>query len=317
MNGESLVSKYAVLCQLGSLRSGDTKQDDQNEKRLYELRRDSILHRASWNRNLLALHVESEELSVPNVVTVLRSTQDPCRVILVVHDPYDSQETFKSIGDYQTAIDSMSEELASSDAKRKSRKRKIVTSEESQDGGNAFEATTRALESIVQEMDTAQKRENIRRKTMKQGERHVTFTLVGYSFAASLLYYALLRSTPLTKRMDEAHMFNPITKPLLGLSQRFRRKLHPMVRTRMQIHKYDLDSLSHGVNLLIGVKHIYSDANSGRMMQSKKAINLFGLQAKMFYSKKTLREDWSYYYNRSSTQSLANVLNMHALSTFY
>lgn len=271
LTNPNVVQLLARLTALGSLDYNPKAATKQDTKR-WEYERDTILNQGSHPLNLPRMQYV-KEVSVPQVLTVLQNNTTQS-IVMVVHGPYNihCQKALLNPGSLKVAIDQLCDELLP-------KKRMDLIKH-----AKSFEFIVNLIEGVFENRDR-----------LYPG---YTYTFLGYSFGATMLYYAILRSNSLAQRLHVAHMFNPIVRPLLLLT--FRRKMHPGVLAKVFIHKYNIDKLSDGVMQLQGNKLIYSDHWSRRMHKHVKAA-----------------PKWNEYYHRLRSQTRLDMVNTHSLSHFY
>ncbi len=268
VKGDKRTALYAHLCSVSNLEN--RSQESRQQRLLWEHQVDVLLNKAQDTRLNLPRFRFENDISIPNQITVFQNDEVK-RIIIVVHGCYNimlQRELRNNTLALDGAIIKLSEE------------KRYLT----------FEKTVNQIEDIMVDRS-------------KLYPNH-TYTFLGHSFGATQLYYAILRSNHIARNVASTHLFNPVTKPLIGLT--FRRKIHPDVMRRINIHKIPRDTLSDGIQYLFGIRQVYQGYGNHRS-NSKwflQPCNVKSAQA-------TSRVTWSYNNNNSDF-----VVN-HDISNFY
>ena len=270
VKGDKRTALYAHLCSVSNI--DNRSQESRQQRLLWEYQLDALLHKAQDTRLNMPRFRYENDISIPNQITVFQNNNEVKRIIIVVHGCYNimlQRELRSNTLALDGAIIKLSEE------KRYS----------------TFEKTVNHLEDIMVDRS-------------KLYPNH-TYTFLGHSFGATQLYYAILRSNHIARNVTSVHLFNPVTKPLIGLT--FRRKIHPDVMRRINIHKMPRDTLSNGVQYLFGIRHVYqchnSSSNRGNRLQP---CNVKSIQAASRLAN-----------NNNNNNNNSDFVTNHDISNFY
>lgn len=239
------------------------RYDTLHEKYLYE--RQSILNDFMYedirrtDRNYVTV---DETSSIPNKITVVKNVKDK-RIHFVIHHPM-NPNNHKILLQYplnnkKTLFDNINKEynkyairVTSSATAKKNKKQK----------NNLPKDTEKLIEHIESLFNTFE---------CDTDYKEYKYTFVAQSFAASALYYMVLRSNSICRRMLFTYLLNPIYIIISKLI--FARKIHPLFRQRIFIVSYVEDALSKGSvrgGNMLGFKHEIACSMRHRSQSLKK-----------------------------------------------
>jgi hypothetical protein len=285
-------ANYTSFAHIASISDLETPNEDENKKHekasekkrkkdAYEYNLEVQLSRSRLdNPSFPELEIVTS-LSHPRVLTVFQSKKKEDRlIVLLVHGPYNIklQKQLCNNRSLRSCIDTLSSELA---PKTRTSIRKKA---------KQFEIAITAMQEVFAN----------RSKLFPDHE----YVYVGQSFGATALYYCILMSNAVSRRMKEAHMFNPVTEPIMNLITK--RKLHRSVRAKMNIHKMCNDALSAGVEQMFGNKLYYKPTNY-------RAFENNGLNR--YRNMDTCR--WLDYYKRLQGADVYSLLRLHEVKNFF
>jgi len=270
VTGDKRTSLYAHLCSVCNI--WNSSEESKAQRLSWEYQVDKLLNMAQDTRLGMPRFRLENDISIPNQITVFQNDEIK-RIIIVVHGCYNIslQKDMLNAKALEGALIRLCDELGPG------KKNEIIKR------AKTFEKTVDQLQNIMVDRS-------------KLFPEH-SYTFLGHSFGAMQLYYAILRSNHIARNVTSAHLFNPVTAPLIGLT--FRRKIHPDVMRRINIHKVPQDTLSHSIQYLFGIHHIYQ---------------CFGRAQKWMLQPCNIKS--KYAIGRVTWGSTTNVLNYHDLSNF-
>lgn len=288
------INVYAKLCQLSLIDYVTGKNETKEQRRIRTGKIDRILDSAV-DPSIGFIHrcKYVESISVPGMLDVLQ--QDDLELtIIVVSGPFTNRfikgRMLSTVELYQS-IHKINEDLLNTGVKSSNKKKKNKNKQKN----NMFTKYIDEVAGIIENRD--------------QLVPTYRYAFVGYSFGASALYYMLLASHPITKRLYQAHLFAPVTNALVGV--KFRRKLHPDVINKIHIYKNDKDILSDNAQYLKGLLHLFSGYK--HRARSLSAHILRRPSSKLYINSKLSQK----YYDRFTIDNMYNLMQDHQLTHFY